>query len=188
MRSPGVRQLSRIGGPLTITQHPKTSSGCPTRLRVATVQHTAYRRAPRDVFGFPTGPNTLMNFLLKIPAPCDPPNNDSLKIPPPLSQEPDLDADQIAEGLAMLARRGVKLSGKKSRGIRGQYFMQPREAARFKIITLAMHVILGRPVAQALVLRVALLRLARDAAAALKDKSAAEALRDDVTTVRDAAG
>ncbi len=88
--------------------------------------------------------------------------------------------DEIAEGLRLLAQRGVSLSGKKGRPIRAQYFLGKRQAAMVQLTKLATAFIAGRPVTQALVLRLALVLLFRTVTDALKDPALAKALREDL--------
>jgi hypothetical protein len=93
---------------------------------------------------------------------------------------------EIAEGLRALAQRGVSLSGKKGRPIRAQYFLNPRQAAMAQLTKLGTAFIVGRPVTQALVLRLALVLLFRTVTDALKDPALAAALRADLEIARGA--
>ncbi|OYZ96434.1 MAG: hypothetical protein B7Y08_04520 [Rhodospirillales bacterium 24-66-33] len=94
--------------------------------------------------------------------------------------------DEIAEGLRILAKRGASLSGKKGRPVRAQYFLTARQAAMAQLTKLAVCFIAGRPVTQALVLRLALVLLFRTVTDALKDPAVAEALRADLEIARGA--
>lgn len=94
--------------------------------------------------------------------------------------------EEIAEGLRVLAKRGVGLSGKKGRSIRAQYFFGPRQAAMAQLTKLAVCFIVGRPVTQALVLRLALVLLFRTVTDALKDPALAAELCGDLEIARGA--
>ena len=134
------------------------------------------------------------------PATCQPtqplPDLSHLRIPTdahtaerPASGEPEaspMSPEDIAEGLRTLAQRGVSLSGQKGRSIRAQYFLGPRQAAMAQLTRLATAFIVGRPVTQALVLRLALVLLFRTVTDALKDPALAAALRADLEIARGA--
>ncbi|MGQ3301204.1 hypothetical protein [Reyranella sp.] len=64
--------------------------------------------------------------------------------------------------------------------------MTGTQAALFKLTTLAVSVVARRPVAGATVLRLALVRLARDVNAALKDEALAAEIRRDMAVARGA--
>lgn len=147
----------------------------------------------------PTTPAPIGNVALHIPTPppsahCPPfrslPAFPELHIPTnardadcqPSSEAEDapMSPEDIAEGLRELAQRGVSLSGKKGRPIRAQYFLTARQAAMAQLTKLAVCFIAGRPVTQALVLRLALVLLFRTVTDALKDKKLAKELLEDL--------
>jgi len=109
-----------------------------------------------------------------------PPTQSPATSEPEPAEEAPLTPEEIAEGLRVFAKRGVRLSGKRGRGIRAQYFLGPRQAALAKLTTLALYVIAGRPVTQSLALRLALVRLSRDASVGIEDKAIAAAILEDL--------
>lgn len=76
--------------------------------------------------------------------------------------------------------------GRRGRSIRAQYFLGPRQAVMAQLTKLAVCFVVGRPVTQALVLRLALVLLFRTVTDALKDPAVAEALRADLEIARGA--
>jgi hypothetical protein len=127
----------------------------------------------------------LSPALPDLRIPTDLPDEDCPR-PAESEQLVEMTPEEIAEGLRQLARRGVRLSGKRGRGIRTQLFFGPKQATLFKLTTMAVSIVAGRPVTQALVQRLALVRLAREANGALKDPAVADALRADLEIARGA--
>lgn len=128
-----------------------------------------------------------MNANLKIPYPLD-----RLKIPDvPTAPAPAADGpptrEDVLAALETLQERGPKIAPRRGDGHRVQYRLRPREAQLVKTTEIALSIIAGRPITQALALRVAMLRLASATSAALRDGAVASVLRSDIQNAREAA-